>query len=314
MRASTFLVLATLMGCAVAPPTDSGETGHSAGGKADDASECQLWGSFAAEGDFQSFSRWDFTFERDQLTDSHTDDLPADEWTTTVIRDDNASRLSLIQITHASDAIIETALHMNIEGCDRDGVTLSPVAAYTTTFDEASGGLHDVDAHSVTLTNVGAGPSEGPQGEVNARVAAILAEYDLNQLPFTVDAEELAAQEALDNTVDFDNALRRAISSFLHDGDDLESPVALVSEDLGNTSWGESCLDTDDSTDAVRCFMNRPDSGLRLLTREQRPEGYEDPMEKWIFSVYLESLSDHGHWAVVDRQNARERVYNYGFN
>jgi hypothetical protein len=304
------LALALALGCGAPEPSDpAGGGGGAVGGKAD-GETCELRGSFAASGDFQSFSRWEFTFEEGVLTDSHTDDLPAEEWRTTVVQDDDASRVSLIQITHASDAILEVALHMEIDACDADGVSLSPVAAYTTTIDETSAGSHDVDVHEVIVEAITPPAPEGPQAEVDARVAAILEEYDLRGLTVEVDAEELARQEALGNAVDFETALRKALDSFLTDGEDLESPVALVTEDLGNSDW--ECLDTDDATAAVRCFMQT--GTLRLLTLDQSPEWGEDTTEFWVFSLYMGSLSDHGHWAVIDRNDARAPVYNYGFN
>ncbi len=273
------LALTLALGCAPPQPSESAGSLGPRGGKADGES-CALRGSFAAMGDFQSFSRWDFTFEGGALSDSHTDDLTADEWPTTLIYDENASRVSLIQITHASDAILEVALHLQIDACNDSGMELSPVAAYTTTFDQTGGGGTGVDVHEVTIETVAPPPPEGPQAELDARVAAILAEYDLEGTGVEIDAEELARQEALDNAVDFDTAMRKALDSFLTDGDDPESPVGLVSEDL-NESWAEGCLVAADAAASVRCFMKEGGT-LRLLTLEQRPEGEEDPSESWI--------------------------------
>jgi len=60
-------------------------------------------------------------------------------------------------------------------------------------------------------------------------------------------------------------------------------------------------------------YLNRGGTELRLLSGYERAEHGESVRENWIFFLWIPDLSDHEHWAVVNRSGGGQ-VYNYGFN
>ena len=153
-------------------------------------------------------------------------------------------------------------------------------------------------------------PIAPPVSDVEATIARVTAELGLSDMPTTIDDDEVARQIALGGTVGFEGALRAALDSFLNDGDDPESPLGLVSEE---TIEDGPCTGSDPHA-LVRCFMSLPSSDFSLVAIDgYPPEGGESVTDAWIFSLYMDDLSDHGHWAIVDRTGA-EGTYNYGFN
>ncbi len=111
-------------------------------GKADNL--CQLSGDFVVYGEFPSFSKWFFSFAAGELVDSYTDDLTAQEWPTTALVDGSQS-VSLIQVTHASDAVITTTLYLE-KTCIGGLASLGVIAAQTIEYDMCSGD-HWVEGH-----------------------------------------------------------------------------------------------------------------------------------------------------------------------
>lgn len=143
--------------------------------------------------------------------------------------------------------------------------------------------------------------------DTGAAINAALDDFSVPGLKVAVDAVELRAQKALPNAVGFEDALRSALESFLTDGDDPESPLGIVRQLL---PAGASAAEVEA---AVRDYLNRPSTELSLMARGDSPEHGESVTDSWVFSLSIPDLSDHGHWAIVDRAGS-EGTYNYGFN
>jgi hypothetical protein len=164
------------------------------------------------------------------------------------------------------------------------------------------------------IASIGDGDVSGcisAQEALNQDVAAILDEHGLDGVFFDFPLNQLRGMERLNNAVEFEDALDRAVNSFLTDGSDLESPLALVEEEM-LVPAGDECLALDNGPDALRCILNQGGS-LHLLDYGQRPEGSGDVESDWIFRLSTD-FSDHGHWAVVDRSDPDAETFNYGFN
>lgn len=132
---------------------------HSAGKQ--ETVACGLSGAFRADGDWSSFSSWFFTLENGRLVHSSTDNLDPEEWPTSVSTDPfNPEFFSLVQITEASDAMLETVLHLRVQRSAGGGQsTISTRAAYTVVFDYTCGdegfsgtGCDSVERNTVTIT------------------------------------------------------------------------------------------------------------------------------------------------------------------
>ena len=143
----------------------------------------------------------------------------------------------------------------------------------------------------------------------DAVIAAALESMGLGAMKVDIDMSEVDAQEkAFPGKVTFDAALRAALDSFAHDGDDPESPLGLVE------GYDDPELCCGGSHQAqLMCLMNDASTTLGLIHRGESAENGEEPKDAWIFTLSLDNLSDHGHWAVVDRKGV-EATYNYGFN
>lgn len=151
------------------------------------------------------------------------------------------------------------------------------------------------------------------QTKLDATVASVLAEYGVPNLQVSFDLEEINAQTAeLGGVVSFKKALRAAIDSFINDGDHQESPLALVNE-ISDGAWTQATPE-----DTVRWFINRPTASFELNPRvatedTSPPEDGESVADAWVFNLRIGELSDHLHWAIVDRTGNND-AYNYGFN
>jgi hypothetical protein len=91
--------------------------------------DCKLNGDFKVSGLWTSFTEWHFTFTDGKLTKSYTDDLPAEDWPTTM-EIQSGKFLKLSQTTRASDTIIDTILHLKITKCEDPHVELMPLRGY----------------------------------------------------------------------------------------------------------------------------------------------------------------------------------------
>lgn len=124
---------------------------------------------------------------------------------------------------------------------------------------------------------------------------------DLNvEAPFVADEEG------------FLEALEAAITSFVEDGEDDQSPLGLIEADPSAYDLSDE-PDHEELQNAVRDFMNAGDSQLTLITPESplQPDGGENPSKFWVFLLQMPSLSEHRWWAIVDK-NGRHDTYNYG--
>ncbi len=151
---------------------------------------------------------------------------------------------------------------------------------------------------------------------VDQIVTKALEDFGLEDLPLAIDGAEVIGQaNEFGGSVKFDTALRRALHSFLFDGSNEESPLAIIAN-IGEGEWSQ-----DTPTDTVRWFANRPDARLSINVRDYDedadhpvpPEDQETVADNWCFSLRLNQLSDHFHWAIVDRTGDKP-AYNYGFN
>jgi len=140
-------------------------------------------------------------------------------------------------------------------------------------------------------------------------VAAILEARGIPRISTRFDEAEIRDQAAMfGGMITFAQALDEAVRSYLEDGRDQESPVALL-----EFAEGPPC-DQARPTDRVRCFLDDPSSQLGLVGAEGfPPENGESIAENWVITVDIPRLSDHLHWAIIDRTGA-VAVYNYGFN
>ena len=138
----------------------------------------------------------------------------------------------------------------------------------------------------------------------------ILSDLGLERLKVDFDGAEIASQVSnFDNLVDVSDALRRALGSFLHDGGDSDSPLSIV----------EHVFPNEDPKEKLAGLLNNERSGVRLLGPIEVPENGEPVVDYWIFALGIwdetnnSKLSDHAHWALVDRKGVQP-TYNYGFN
>ena len=170
-----------------------------------------------------------------------------------------------------------------------------------------------LDAASISDLGADSGPVDAalppPPPTFAEAVAAILAARGVPQITARFDEAEVRAQaEEYGGSVDFAEALDAALQSYLEDGSDQESPVALL-----EFAAGPPC-DVGTPTDRVRCFLDDPTSQLGLVGAEGFPPENGEPIaENWVITVDIPRLSDHLHWAIVHRDGAVP-AYNYGFN
>jgi len=181
--------------------------------------------------------------------------------------------------------------------------------------------LDEAKSRFVALAeNLYAVPVDIPAGTISATdiVRRVVAEYGLDQMRLLIPEAEAQAQlRELGGSVDFEQALRQSLDSFLKDGSSGESPLEVLRNSLPLPGV------PDDLDAALKHFCNRPSTTLALIPRTvtdlERDAGYLPPewgepvAQNWVFSLYLNDLSDHLHWAITARDGSRA-TYNYGFN
>jgi len=135
-------------------------------------------------------------------------------------------------------------------------------------------------------------------------------------LVLELDADEVARQEALGGQVGFETAFRRALESFLNDGDHPESPISLIRGDEGISDGGAQARTRAVLDQATSYFglvhLDPPVSEDDPSYGLHRPPGQDDLRQAWVFYLVTEETYDHGHWAVVPRDG--DRAFNYGSN
>ena len=164
--------------------------------------------------------------------------------------------------------------------------------------------------------------SPGINGQSLSRPAKdiVAGEFGLPLLRVGITGDEARRQGLLPGTaVPFETALRSAMTSFLEDYTDEESPLSLVIDEVF-TGMGENApllpyppQVVEKARARLDEYLNRESAELRLLSVEERAEHGEGVVENWIFFLWIPELSDHGHWAVIKRSGGGQ-AYNYGFN
>jgi hypothetical protein len=159
-----------------------------------------------------------------------------------------------------------------------------------------------------------------PSIEFSAQVASIFAEHGLAGASVDFPADIVAEQAQLfGDEVSFSEALDAALTSFVFDDYDAESPREVVR----NAGPWEPCYQVDDA-ERLMCFLNLSSTVFGVIRHEgdpdevdmHLPEQGERPIDAWIVYLLIPSTGDHKHWAVVERNhiNGEVSVYNYGFN
>lgn len=138
----------------------------------------------------------------------------------------------------------------------------------------------------------------------------IRREFGLDRMTIDISSLEVQYQSTvLDNVVGFGDALRAAITSFLNDTDDYESPLMLLKENQG--------LEGEDAQKELVGHMNRLSTRIALVAfaggSAYPPEHGESIEENWAFFLKMESFSDHLYWAIIDR-SGKQPAYHYGLN
>lgn len=143
-------------------------------------------------------------------------------------------------------------------------------------------------------------------------IASALADFGISKARVEISESDIKAQESLSgNRVKFEPAFRAALKSFLND-DGGESPIGIIN-DLDADDLPEGCGNLSTKQKRLVCLVNSPETSIGMLKIGTSAEQGETVKENWIFTMSLPQLSDHGHWAIVDR-TGREATYNYGFN
>lgn len=142
-------------------------------------------------------------------------------------------------------------------------------------------------------------------------------EYGLHHLKFDFDETYLADQnELVNNSVQFGEALRRALQCYLRDG---SNPTAVV-------RFLAALYDIPLTQDEFRALL---DSVLKehfkhatltlipQLNTSQNQSNYFYPPEgelvrrNWVFGLTFHDIPNYYFWAIVDREN-QNPTYNYG--
>ena len=145
--------------------------------------------------------------------------------------------------------------------------------------------------------------------------------YNLTKLQVVISPTDVEEQSSLpNNEVSFEQALDKAIISFLSDYSHPESPGAIVANVFGLIPGEVENAEVKINFKLAELFKNGELSLLPNLTWNNDedydfnpPEERETVADNWIFSLSLFDLSDHIYWVIIPRDGASE-VYNYGFN
>jgi len=157
--------------------------------------------------------------------------------------------------------------------------------------------------------------TDGPSA-TEAVVRRVLADNGIEGSPrINFPSYEVYFQLPWGEAPRFSAALDAALKSFIEDGEDYESPRALLLD-----SEDDRACPQEDHADRVRCYLAQPESYLAIVSRRDDPEDDIYPPEhgesiedNWVFYLRLPNLSDHLFWAVVPNEYIGD-VQNYGFN
>ena len=138
---------------------------------------------------------------------------------------------------------------------------------------------------------------------IDQSAVMIAKQSGLSAMTLKVMRKDVENQSFLNNKVTFENAMRQALKSFLNDGSDAESPLAVIL----NQGFPRREAKT-----KLLAEMNSPRTVLKLLPISEIIEGGEDTEKYWIFELNIDDY-DYSFWAIIDRSGVKP-VYNYGFN
>ncbi len=149
---------------------------------------------------------------------------------------------------------------------------------------------------------------------LEAEIQKVKNELGVPELTVVADPKQVADQTALGGSVSFTDALRSAITSFLENGDSIESPVGLVQNDPGAYDLPDDA-DIAAITEFLRERLNQPGSEVILLDPEYRflREDGETVEENWIFRLEMPDVFSDLMWGIVPRSGS-EPAYTYGFS
>ncbi len=159
------------------------------------------------------------------------------------------------------------------------------------------------------------------KNSINHSFSMLLKEFGLDKMRVEIDGKDIKEQsDKLNNKISFELAFKLAMTSFMNDNDDWESPLALAIEDAydifdeeGNFNPTQEQL-VEKGKEILFSVLNDPATTISLLSlSDYPPERCETVSENWIFLLDMSKYSDHYHWAIVDRLG-KEPAYNYGFN
>jgi hypothetical protein len=145
---------------------------------------------------------------------------------------------------------------------------------------------------------------------VSAGITDALARHGVSRMKVTIPADEIAKQTRYGGSVDFDKAIDEALTDFLENDSDPESPLGLIDQLEDDDACKKSTAKA-----SVKCLLDSPDAELTLVTESTAADLPEtiDVRKNWVLSLYLQNFTDHGHWAVVDR-SGHEPTYDFNFN
>ncbi|MCU0516466.1 MAG: hypothetical protein MUC60_06270 [Oscillatoria sp. Prado101] len=149
---------------------------------------------------------------------------------------------------------------------------------------------------------------------LEADIQKVENQLGVPDLTVVADPKQVADQTALGGSVSFTDALRSAITSFLENGDSIESPVGLVQNDPGAYDLPDDA-DIAAITEFLRERLNQPGSEVILLDPEYRflREDGETVEENWIFRLEMPDVFSDLMWGIVPRSGS-EPAYTYGFS
>ena len=162
------------------------------------------------------------------------------------------------------------------------------------------------DKQGNELANLNKRPAAGTP------IAKALTDFGISKARVEISDADIKAQEALSgNRVKFEPALRAALQSFLND-DGGESPLDIIAN-FEREDMPDGCGTLSTEKKRLVCLVNSSETTIGMLKIGSSAEQGEAVKDYWIFTMSLPQLSDHGHWAIVDRKG-QEATYNYGFN
>lgn len=148
--------------------------------------------------------------------------------------------------------------------------------------------------------------------KLTGEIQAVFKKHMIYGLKANFDFCEIEKQSLMyENRVFFVEALDKALESFLNDETDLESPLFVAYVRFYDFTSYENVKEY--VKDLLLFTINASDVRLNLVPHGRKPENGEDVTNNWRFHLSIDHLSDHLHWAIVDRIG-KKKTYNYGFN